>query len=146
MAINTLKEQQQALSGWLERLPEQVVESLGDRPWGATVGERHGSWLLRLTWAEDEVIRFADLALTNSEAIPDELSTFAVLTVSAAATTSDRYIVEIVYERRRSIARIPEDFIVDQLAVAVRRAIAFTPVNLTSRYLTGGEAPSEVTP
>lgn len=131
------------LEGWSERLPPQVLQSLADRNATVSFGERHGSWILRLSWVEGEIIRFADLALTNSEATPDDATNYGVITIRSAASTEDRYVVETLYERRRAVSRLPEDFLVDQLDVALRRATSYTTVNLTERYRTGGGPPVE---
>jgi hypothetical protein len=138
VAIETFKEQRQALAGWPERLPSPVVEALPDVDPFVTFGDRHGSWVLRIAWVQAELIRIAGLAITNSEATPDELTNNAVVTIRSSASTEERYVVETLFERRRAISRLPAGFLVDQLATAVRRAGSFTSVNLTASYLTGG--------
>lgn len=142
MAIETLKEQQQVLAGWSQRLPAQALQSLEDRNATASFGERHGSWVLRVFWVEGDIFRFADLALTNSEATPDDVTIYGVITVRSAASKADRYIVETLYERRRAVSRLPDGYLADQLVVALRRALAYTSVNLTERYRTGTERQS----
>lgn len=138
MAIETFTEQRLAIASWSERLPSPVVEALPDASSVVTFGDRHGSWLLRISWVQAELLRMADLAITNAEATPDELTGSAVVTIRSSASTEERFVVETLFERRRTISRLPEDLLVDQLAAAVRRAGSFTSVNLTATYLAGG--------
>jgi hypothetical protein len=137
MAAETLKEQEQLLADWEEQLPPQVRISLGDVAPTVRSGERHGSWYLRLQWRDDGMLRVAELALTNAEATPDASSRAAIVSVRAGATTDDLFVVETLYEQRRGLARLLEDFMADQLAAAVRRAATYTRTSLALPYQTG---------
>lgn len=106
-------------------------------------GERHESWFLRLTWEEQGLSRLAEIALTNAEAVPDDQATAAVLSVRAGASDESRYVLEPLYERRRSVNRLDSDEVEELLASAINRATAYVASSLANAYATGlSEGPS----
>jgi hypothetical protein len=71
MAV-TLAEQRETLEAWKEQMPASVRETYGNRDVDVTIGERHGSWFIRVQWMEDgDLLKIAELALTNPEATAD---------------------------------------------------------------------------
>lgn len=138
MAAESFKEQQGLLAEWEARLPGVVSEARGNEPSEVSFGERHGSWILSIAWHQADMLRIAELAITNPEAVPDDQTDAVAIEVRASATTDERFVVEKPYESRRSVKRIPDDFLALRLATAVRRAAAFTPQNLQQTYVTGG--------
>jgi hypothetical protein len=141
----SLKEQQQLLEGWQHSLPPSVNELLQGRDPEVTFGEKHGSWVLRVSWVQAEILRIADIALTNTESTPDDVTTYAFITIRSAASTNEKWVAETLYERRRTVSNLPDDFLADQLVAAVLRAIAYTLVNLTESYRTGVGSTSDAT-
>jgi hypothetical protein len=100
-------------------------------------GERHGSWVFRLLWEEDNLSRSVELALTNTAATPDTTSGYAYFTIRSAASSDTHFVIEDRYNSRRSIRRTPLDWLETQVASAIDRSRGFTPASLTSSYLTG---------
>ncbi|HEY8112890.1 MAG TPA: hypothetical protein VII16_08480 [Actinomycetes bacterium] len=143
MAVESLKEQQQLIAGWESDLPAQVRSRLGNLTPTVRTGERHGSWFFRLEWVDAGVLRLAELALTNPESTSDDVTTAAVVSVRAGATTNERYVAETLYERRRGLSRLQEGFLADQLAAAVQRSTSYTNANTASEYQTGPGVPLE---
>lgn len=144
MPIGNLLEQHALLQAWSERLPVTVAALLDGRDVRSTAGERHGTWMLRVEWRDDPLVRQAELGLTNPEATPDETTDSAVVSTRASATTDARFVAEVLYERRRSLSRIPNEFLEQQLAAAVQRAASYTPQSLIAVYELGSP-PAEAT-
>jgi hypothetical protein len=100
-------------------------------------GERHGSWFLQLSWQEGDLWRSAELALTNPQATPDDLTITTYVTVRASASTDSRYVTETLYDNRRSSLRLWSDQLQSLLLTAVQRARGYNPGSLTESYLRG---------
>lgn len=123
------------LAMWKERAPEQVDALLRDTGYEVSSGERHGTHFVTFEW-DDGITRMASLGITNTAATPDVSTETAIVTVRAAATTRARFIVEDLYDRRRSLKRAGE-FLEQQIVAATRRAASYTEQSLTETYLLG---------
>jgi hypothetical protein len=132
----TLDEQLALLKGWSSEQSHLIsaLELDGAR---TVFGERHGSWFLRVWWTADELMRSAELALTNATILPDAQADTVVVSVRATASSDERYVSESVYERRRSVKRLPSETLEEWFRSAVERAGAFSQRDLSSAYRLG---------
>jgi|GEM_PF-4949496 len=135
---NTISEQVEYLKAWSSQhagqvaafeLPELTIDN----------GERHGSWFLRLLWRDQGLSRSAELALTNSDITPDESTEYALITVRSTASNDERFVIENLYDKRRSLRRISSEQLDDWLMSALERARAYTQASLSHAYPTGIE-------
>lgn len=134
--FETLAEQVAILKQW-SALPSRVVGDLSVDGIRADFGERHGSWFLRLSWAGDELIRTAELALTNATLAPDSEAEAAVVTVRATASSEERFVIENIYEGRRRVRRLNSAELETWLRTAVERASSLSNRELSQTYLLG---------
>ena len=123
-----------SLSGQLPGRIRDLGERLGAR---VVFGERHGSWLLRMMWQRDGLTRTAELALTNPEPTPDSTTDASYVTVRSSASNDLRYVVEDIYNKRRSVRRLPPEQLDDWLFAALERADGYTDASLIEGYATG---------
>jgi hypothetical protein len=122
------------LSGHLPVDIRNLGERLGAR---VDVGERHGSWLLRMMWQRDGLIRTAEVALTNPEPTPDNTTTASYITVRSSASNDQRYVAEDIYNRRRSVRGLHQEQLEDWLFAALQRADGYSESSLIEGYETG---------
>lgn len=94
------------------------------------MGDRHGSWMLRLRWQSDGLTKLAEIAITNNEPVEDEAATTAYLCVRAAAASVDRYVSETLYDRSRSAKSIKADMLGDLLDAAINLAYSYNVTSL----------------
>lgn len=135
MPENNWSEHQALLKSWGERLPSSASMQLEGRETTLTSGERHGTWFIRVEWVQDSLLRLAELGLTNPQPTRDEVSTDAVVSSRAGASNEVRFVSETLLGQRRTLARLPQDFLELQLAAAVQRALGYTVQNLTENYV-----------
>jgi hypothetical protein len=134
--FKTLDEQLTLLKGWASQ-PSRVVDALDLDDSRAVFGERHGSWFLRVWWTSDDLLRVAELALTNATIVPDAQADTVVVSVSATASSDERFVTESIYERRRSVRRLPSETLAEWFRSAVERAGAFSQRDLSDAYRLG---------
>ena len=99
-----------------------------------------GDFFMAMDRQQGGLARSAELAFTNPEAMPDEVATRAVVSVRASASTEERFVAEILYQRSRASSRLSEDELLELLAAAVDRAAGYNGASLTEAYVTGLES------
>ncbi|MDR9451278.1 MAG: hypothetical protein RI637_08680, partial [Acidimicrobiia bacterium] len=57
--------------------------------------------------------------------------------VRVATTDAQRYVYEVIYEKRRSTKRLSEELFQQWLAGAISRAASYSTASLTDTYRTG---------
>jgi hypothetical protein len=134
--FETLSEQVALLKAWSAE-PARVLADLNLDGVRADFGERHGSWFLRLRLTADEVIRTAELALTNATMAPDNEAEYAIVTVRASASSDERFALEKIYEGRRGVRRLRTATFEAWLRSAVERANGLSNRERSQTYLLG---------
>ena len=140
-----LLDQVALLKRWSSELPREVrsavsppeVTADADSVAQTTSGERHGSWFLEIAWQIDSIAHSTTLALTNPTAIPDSTTTRVVVTATARASSTTRYVSETVFEQRRAISRISQAELQGWLLAGVERARGYNEASLNQAYSTG---------
>lgn len=122
---------------WASELPARTRQALADRPAKARAGERHGSWFVSVTWTAEEILRSAEVALTNPGPSSDINARSVVMSGIAGATSQDRFVVEAFANSTRAISRLDTDELEELLLLAIARAENYAEASLSQHYLTG---------
>lgn len=125
---------------WAQEVPRSALQGSEVAEARARFGDRHGSWTLALDWNQGGLDRSAELALTNPEVTSDEVSKRSIVTARASASTDDRYVVEVVYEKSRAVGRVTDQVLLELLTAAIDRAAGYGPAALVDAYETGLQA------
>jgi hypothetical protein len=132
MAKRTVSDVAAQLRAWSEQPPDAVAEAA--REVRALAGERHGSWFVRLSWESGGLARAVEVAISNATALPDVIATEAFVSVRASASNETAWVAEIIYESRRSLARVSEQDLLDWMNTGASVAVSYTPGALTHTY------------
>lgn len=125
------------LKAWSSELLESLRADASLPEQRVRFGERHGSWFLSLQWSEGSLDRGAAIALTNAEALGDAVAESVFISVQSSASSDERFVVESIYDRRRSVRRLEPSQLEGWLFAAIARSRQYTPTSLTSSYETG---------
>ena len=136
----TLTERLSALRTWGDNLPRSVLEPLIGYEPKMAFAERHGTWTLQVKWVDSGISKAAELGFTNAQSVPDTEAKSAVVSVRSSASSRQQFIVETLFERRRTMSRMKDDELEELLKAAVQRAKEYNELSLRHTYLFGGNA------